>query len=251
MTDERLHQQLDLLQRPTVQLLDDFGAGNASPGSGSAAALMALLATKLLTTVCDKSLTKEECRAHTTTLTHIKRHVAEIEPRLKELFEKDAREFDQVVALRIARDKAESSQEKGKYSRESQELLETATDNAFAVIEECMTLIEHGIAVFEHGWHAVRGDSGAAISVAIASALSGIFITNLNIKTLKGRKYAKSNLERCAQLYDRVAEKQSRAIRCVASLNAEATAAVSSAIQVELTESTAINSSDTPPSPLN
>ncbi len=57
-------QQLELLEKPTTELLDAFGAGNASPGSGSAAALMGLLAVKLLITVCDKSLTKEECQPH-------------------------------------------------------------------------------------------------------------------------------------------------------------------------------------------
>jgi len=72
LEDHTKASQLTLLARPTTELLDEFGAGNASPGSGSAAALMGLLAAKLLITVCDKSLTKPECAEHVVGLTHIK-----------------------------------------------------------------------------------------------------------------------------------------------------------------------------------
>ena len=157
------NKQISLLDRSTGQLLDDFGAGNASPGSGSAAALMGLLAAKLLATVCDKSASKPECKSNERVLTYIKEQVQAVEPRLVELFEKDAKEFDEVVILRIARDKAKSASDKSKLSRQSQELLETATDNAFHIIEQCMKLIDHGVVVFESGWHAIRGDSGAAL----------------------------------------------------------------------------------------
>ncbi|WP_435014166.1 cyclodeaminase/cyclohydrolase family protein [Xanthomonas arboricola] len=222
MTEQQYEKQIALLARPAGELLNDFGAGKASPGSGSAAALMGLLAAKLLVTVCDKSLSKPECKKSESVLAYIKQQIEAIEPRLVDLFEKDAREFDEVVALRIARDKADSPQEKSKLSRQSQELLETATDNAFQIIEHCMKLIDHGVVVFESGWHAVRGDSGAALSAAIAGVMSSIFIANLNIKTLNGRKYAIENLSRCNDFYSELVAKQTKALSCVTSLNAEA-----------------------------
>lgn len=230
MAGQPENKQISLLDRPTGQLLNDFGAGKASPGSGSAAALMGLLAVKLLVTVCDKSASKPECKSNEKVLAYIREQVQAIEPRLIELFEKDAKDFEEVVALRIARDQAESAQDKSKRSRQSQELLETATDNAFHIIEQCMKLIDHGVVVFESGWPSVRGDSGAALSAAIAGVLSGIFIANLNIKTLKGRKYAADNLHRCDALYKELAAKQAKAFSCVTSLNAEAIAS----IQLEL-----------------
>lgn len=51
MDGPQLVSQTSLLTRPASQLLDDFGAGRASPGAGSATALMGLLAAKLLVTV--------------------------------------------------------------------------------------------------------------------------------------------------------------------------------------------------------
>ncbi|WP_175914579.1 cyclodeaminase/cyclohydrolase family protein [Burkholderia metallica] len=216
-----------LLSRSTLQLLDDFGAGNASPGSGSAAALMGLLACKLIVTVCRKSLEKQSCQKDWATLSHIRDQIEkDFEPELRRLFEKDAREFDKVVDLRRKRDATENGQERANLARESNTLLEEATDNAFDIAGICMKLIEHGISAFEGGWHAVRGDSGAAISVAVSGVMSGVFIANLNIKTLKGRRYANANIERCSEIYAELGKKQTRAFACVASLNAEAMAAV-------------------------
>jgi formiminotetrahydrofolate cyclodeaminase len=224
--------QATFLAKPTGKLLDDFGAGKASPGSGSAAALMGLLAVKLLITVCDKSATKPECKKDEKALLYIKQQIQEIEPKLVGLFEKDAREFDEVVAIRVARDRAKTTPEKASLSREANELLETATDNAFEIIDECMKLVDHGVIIFETGWHAVRGDSGAGLSAAIAGVLSGIFIANLNVKTLKGRKYASENLTRCSDLYRKLETKQAKAFSCVTSLNAEALASIQLELEV-------------------
>jgi methenyltetrahydrofolate cyclohydrolase len=56
MADESALNLPAILSRPTSTLLNDFGAGRAAPGSGSASALMALLAIKLLVTVCKKTI---------------------------------------------------------------------------------------------------------------------------------------------------------------------------------------------------
>jgi methenyltetrahydrofolate cyclohydrolase len=216
----------ELLTRPANQLLDDFGAGKASPGSGSAAALMGLLAAKLIRTVCSKSLEKEECRPAEHILRYIQEQMDSCESKLRLLFEKDAREFEEVVQLRKKRDAATTSEAKGNFSRLSNDLLEVATDNAFETVKLCMTLIDHGVAVFENGWVNVRGDSGAAISAAMAAVMSGIFIANLNIKSLRTRRYATDHIDQCAELYAELQKKQEIAFRCVTSLNAEALASL-------------------------
>lgn len=219
------------LAKPTSNLLDDFGAGNASPGSGSAAALMGLLAAKLIITVCNKSIEYSKDEKDKKVFLYIIDQIeTTIEPKLKELFEKDALDFDKVVELRKQRDKETISSKKSALSRESNDLLEKATDYVFEIIELCMSLIDHAVIVFESGWHAVRGDSGASISAAMAGVTSGIFVANLNLKTLKDRKYATSNISRCEDYYSRLQTKQTKAFSCLVSLNSEAL----DAIQLEL-----------------
>lgn len=211
-----------LLAQPANQLLDAFGAGQASPGSGSAAALMGLLAVRLIRTVCLKSLEKEAGRLAEATLRHILDELAATEPALRALFETDAREFKEVVQLRIERDASTDADVRSTLQRRANDLLEVATDNTFEIIDLCMPLINHGVIVFQHGWKAVRGDSGAAISAAIAAITSGLFIANLNIKGLKERNYATDNIGRCTALLELLQQKQLVALGCVTSLNAEA-----------------------------
>lgn len=226
-----LGSQQSLLHKPTNLLLDDFGAGGASPGSGSAAALMGLLAGKLICTVCKKSKQKPECRDNHAVLVYAEEQITnELIPELERLFQKDANDFEEVVRLRRARDETSDKKEKAKLAREANNLLESATENAMEIVALCSKLIDFGVTAFEAGWHAVRGDSGAAISAAIAGVSSGLFVINLNLKSLKGRNYASNNIRACEKMYQSLQIKQSKAFSCVTSLNNEAV----KAIQLEL-----------------
>ncbi|UXU90785.1 cyclodeaminase/cyclohydrolase family protein [Burkholderia sp. S-53] len=220
--DDLVPPNIELLTQPATRLLDAFGAGQASPGSGSAAALMGLLAVKLIRTVCLKSLEKTSDRLTEATLRHILDELVATESTLRALFEKDATEFAEIVRLRMERDRAIDPDIRATLQRRSNDQLEVATDNTFEIIDACLPLINHGVTVFEHGWKAVRGDSGAAISAAIAAITSGLFIANLNIKGLKERKYAKDKIGRCTELLKLLQQKQETALHCVTSLNAEA-----------------------------
>ncbi|WP_395338532.1 cyclodeaminase/cyclohydrolase family protein [Ningiella sp. W23] len=211
-----------LLNKPATELLNDFGAGRASPGSGSAAALLGILSAKMLCTVCDISSGKDECLSFRKDFAYISEQVrGNYEIRLRELFEKDARDFDQVVALRVNRDSATDTNEKAKFSRDSLDLLQTATDYTFEIAEISLKLMEFGVSIFDNGWHAVRGDSGVAISGAMSSVMSSIFIINLNLKTLKRRKYAKDNLKRCQKIQSQLEILQTKAFSCVTSISSE------------------------------
>jgi len=221
----------ELLKLPTNELFDGFGAGKASPGSGSAAALLSLLSAKMVVTVCDISLRKSECSKDHKAFEFISKKIkTEIEPRLKELFEKDAKDFEKVVKLRVLRDKSLDSKEKGKYARESLDMLQVATNYTFEVAEISLALMQHGITIFEQGWHAVRGDSGVSISAAMSGVMSSIFIINLNLKTLKRRKYSSTNIKKCQLLQEKLNILQTRAFSCVTSISSESL----ESIQLEL-----------------
>jgi hypothetical protein len=158
--------------------------------------------------------------------------MAEIDPLLRVLFEMDAREFEEVVRLIGKRESATTPEAKGTLYRHINAMLEGATGNVFEIIDLCLPLIDHGVTVFKDGWGTVRGDSGAAISSAIAAVTSGLFIANLNIKWLKGRRYARDNIGRVTALLATLQQKQLAANACITSLNAEAFAS----IEVEATD---------------
>lgn len=93
---------------PTNQLLEKFGAGRHKPGSGGAAALLSLVACKLLQAVVDLTHGREQYDGvrDQSTLAN-KDLLSDIEPSLKHTFQEDSVQFDKVIRARRQRDAEE------------------------------------------------------------------------------------------------------------------------------------------------
>ena len=99
--------------------------------------------------------------------------------------------------------------------------LQHVTDFVFRISEQCFKLIDHGNFIFDKGYVAVRGDSGAAISAAIAGVTSSIFIINLNLVALSRRSWSKSKKKSCDEMYTKLQKKQFEAFSRVGALSSE------------------------------
>ena len=210
------------LSKPTNELLDEFGAGKAAPGSGSAAALMGLLAAKLIVTVCDLSASKELSERQNSILKVVRSTADARVAILSELFEADAESFERVIEIRKLRDAETRSAERTVLTRQANVELEVATNCVFDICGEVLILIDQATAAFDEGWHAVRGDAGSALSVAIAALTSGLMIIALNLKTLRSRQYAETRYPDLVRLNEQLRERQSRATDRVIRLDREA-----------------------------
>ena len=133
-----------ILDRPASQVLKEFGDGEASPGSGSAAALLSLLSARMIVTVCKISSEKDSCKDYKKEFKYIAEEVSiNLEEKLRVLFEKDAREFEKVVKLREKRNNTTEPTEKAKYTREALDLLEKTTENIFEIAEISFDLVKY------------------------------------------------------------------------------------------------------------
>ncbi len=179
-----------LIELPTSTLLEKFGSGTHAPGSGSAAALMGLLSARLIVTVTKLSLQKAEYQRDHAKIEFVARKITtEIEPSLRDLFQRDATTFDEVIKARIARDHATDEKERRRHGEVALEKLKLATDIPFQIGDACLALIDHGAAVFDMGFKGARGDTGAAISASVAGAMAAIFVINLNLKSFRGSEW--------------------------------------------------------------
>lgn len=211
-----------LMTLPANQLLDKFGAGSHKPGSGSAAALMGILAGKLIITVGKLSLAKPKyAKDHSKIQYIIERIEQNIELELLKLFDQDAVIFDDVISLRVARDKAPNEKEKRRLGEQANEKLREATDIPIKICELCIRLIDHGVAMFDMGFEAARGDSGAGVSAAVAGAMSSVFVINLNLKSFRDSEWAKSRRKRVNELQKTLEVKQLEAFGRVSQLKEE------------------------------
>ena len=100
---------IPLLGITIKKLLEKIGAGNHKPGSGSAAALQAMVSSKLLATVIDITNDDDHRQFYLEslpTLLLMDKAIRErIFPRLCELFQLDSTQFDKTITLRKARNK--------------------------------------------------------------------------------------------------------------------------------------------------
>lgn len=195
----------NLLDLKASVLLDKFGKGGHVPGSGSAAALMGLLAAKLLITVGTLTLRRPKYQKHHDA---VRKALQDIEvricPALSALFQDDASVFDAVIASRKARDRAKETSAFESLEESSKEDLKLATDIPLRIAEVCLDLIEHAILIFDHGFEGARGDSGAGLSSAFAGANSAVFIVNLNLKSFNGTYWARHQRTRCDEIRERL-----------------------------------------------
>lgn len=225
-----------LLTRPATELLDEFGAGKPTPGSGSAAALMGILSAKLIQTVCLKSIEKDKKPKSVSRFQFIIGQSTDSERKLRVAFADDSKVFEEVIRHRRERDQAADKNAASQHMRRANELLEQGTDGLFDIAEECLKLVDLGISVFEEGWPHVRGDAGAAICAAMSGAMSCLFIISLNAKTLKDRMYASNCMTNCNDLSARVQAKQTKAFSCAGSISAEALDAIQFSMNIKAAE---------------
>lgn len=237
-----------LLELPTDNLLQEFGAGQPTPGSGSAACLMGLLSASLIVTVCKKSIKKwnEEFNSSATPNTErtkirkdikqFKEILTDVEnnivPELKKLFESDSDLFQKVVEYRNERDRTEDRIKKRQLQRKSNDKLEKTNGFLQEAIKLCLKLGEYGLIVFDSGLNYIRGDSGVAISSAFAGVLSGIFVLNLNVKVLKKRKTSPKILKYCEESKNSLIKLQDQAFKRLYTLRSEA----AESLQISLPE---------------
>jgi dihydrofolate reductase len=179
-------------------LLRLFGAGEPIPGSGAAAALQALLGAYLILTVLRISRERNPSRDNRRVFAQYSYEVSSaIVPRLRSLFLEDIEVFGQVVPLRQRRSAAKGT-EKARITRELNGRMAEATaipNQVFGIATELFKIAEY---LYENGYAAVRGDSGAAMSSALSAMLSCSFVIGLNAKTLS-RSAGESWIDRAAE----------------------------------------------------
>lgn len=210
------------LKLPADVLLNKFGSGGHAPGSGSATALIGLVAANLAYTVAQLTTKRDAYKTHHTEAAVICTRIHTILiPKLTELFQRDAEAFNKVVESRVTRDNASDATEKERLSAISLSEQKLATAIPFEIANVCMELIDHAARLFDVGFRAARGDTGVALTAAVAGVLSAVFVINLNLIPFKGNYWALQRRHECDQLQQVAVEKYEAALMRVNELRAE------------------------------
>jgi formiminotetrahydrofolate cyclodeaminase len=213
----------DLITLPADQLLTKFGAGKHKPGSGSAAALVGLVACKLVQTVISLSHRRAEYQGVDRQLTLIYQDIlGDIEPSLMAAVQEDSEQFDRVFQARLLRDNETDQAKKKQLSEKALNELRIGTDIPIRIAEMCLTLCEKAILVFDLGFKSARGDSGVAISAALAGASGCLAIIFLNLGSFRGGEWALQTRKKADELSRRVQDLQIQLVERINRLQQEA-----------------------------
>lgn len=219
-------EDVKLIELPAGELLARFGAGQATPGSGCAAALMALLAVKLIGAIAKLTIEKGSSARHAEQCSVMLMVLEDrIAPRLMDLFEMDATLFEEVIALRTARNAADDAKEKRKLAELANQKLRSATDILFEIAENAHQVLQNGVAVYRIGFRPAMGDAGAGISAAIAAITTCIFVVNLNVRVSRAQ-WAVDAKAKCDALQARLEAQQAEMFSLVAESGREAATAI-------------------------
>ncbi|MEZ7137879.1 cyclodeaminase/cyclohydrolase family protein [Komagataeibacter sp. SM21] len=216
----------NLLHLPTAELLNRFGEGNATPGSGSAAALMALLASSIICALAKltiSSLTKKAVDEKNsekaasiaerlkTAKSIVKGLEEDIVPQLKDLFEDDSREFQEAIDARKKRDNTTDHFTKKSCDALALNKLITANEILLKIADLSFEICDHGLSIWSIGLNYAKGDAGAGINGSLAAITTCLQVAYVNVQTLgkePDQKEARKAKQACAKIQNKLIEKQ-------------------------------------------
>lgn len=175
----------DYLNLPAKELLDEYGTGSHVPGSGSAAAMGAMIGAQLAITVCKLTCQKPKYKDKHIQVEHLQKELEIIFNKLKSYFYRDIEIFSNVSKLRVQRNQTLIIEERDKFQRAQLEQLKLASDIPLFIADESFRLAEIGIILFDSGFQSARGDSGVAIANGIGAATGALFVILLNLKSFQ------------------------------------------------------------------
>ncbi len=136
--------------------------------------------------------------------------------------QEDAECFDRVIAARRLRDAETDKTKRRALAEKALAELRTATEIPIAITEACLKLADKATLVFDLGFKAARGDSGVAISSALAGAQGSLSIIYLNLTSFKGSEWAIRTRVRADDLAIRVQSHQMQLLERISRLQKEA-----------------------------
>lgn len=201
----------------SVQIfLDELASKQATPGGGSAAAVMGAQAAALTSMVCNLTIGKPKYAAVEAKMQALLAESEALRETLTGMIKADVEVFDKLMAC-YGLPKT-SDEEKACRTQQIQEVLREATLVPLACAKACAQAIELSRVAAEHGNLGVISDAGVAAMAGYAGLKSAALNVQINAASLKDRPFAEAQLAELdgllqagehatAQIYQLVREK--------------------------------------------
>lgn len=177
-----------MMQASIEEFLERLASREATPGGGSAAAVMGAMGAALVSMVCNVSFGKKGCESAEPELKALLAESETLRRRLADLLEQDIAAFDGLMAA-YKRPKT-TEEDKAARSQAIQASLKRATEVPLECARGCEHVIRLAHRASELGYREVVSDAGVGAQAAVAAARSAALNVEINAPALKDRAFA-------------------------------------------------------------
>lgn len=177
--------EIKLIENLASDLLQKFGRGKATPGSGSAAAFQGMLSAQLIITVIKLTNKAKYKPTYDEYLPELNKMQLEIEnaiyPALEDLFQRDSDEFDKYILLLKEREVETDVTRKALRETRILDQLRVVTESALSIGKLNVKVANASAYIFDNAFKDVRGDSAVALNGAVGAVAGCLAIIELNL----------------------------------------------------------------------
>lgn len=188
----------EIKDKSVEQFLDELASKQATPGGGSAAAVMGAQAAALVAMVCNLTIGKPKYAEVEAEMLVLLQQADQLRATLLGMIKADVDVFDKLMAC-YGLPKA-TDEEKSERSRQIQLVLREATDVPLQCAKACAEAIGLCRVAAEKGSLAVISDAGVAVMAAYAGLKSAALNVYINAGSLKDREFAEAKLAELSQV---------------------------------------------------
>jgi formiminotetrahydrofolate cyclodeaminase len=172
------------------KFLDELASSKATPGGGSAAAVMGAMGAALVSMVCNLTIGKKNYVEVEPEMRAILADSEALRSRIAGMVAEDVAAFDQLMAAYgLPKD---SDEQKAARSAAIQDGLKGATDAPLACARACADAITLAVRVAEKGNKGVISDAGVGALAAQAALRSAALNVYINVPMIKDPAFAES-----------------------------------------------------------
>lgn len=182
----------EIKDKSVQKFLDELASKSATPGGGSAAAVMGAQAAALVSMVCNLTLGKPNYVEVEADMRALLEQSEALREKLTGMIKADVDVFDRLMACYgLPKD---SDAEKAARSAAIQAVLKEATEVPLACARACRDAIELSKIAADKGSLGVISDAGAAVMAAYGGLKSAALNVYINTNSLKDRPFAEAKV---------------------------------------------------------
>ena len=184
--------------------LDELASKSATPGGGSAAALMGAQGAALVSMVCNLTIGKPKFAEVEAELQEVLGKAETLRNQLTGLIQADIDVFNRLMSKYSL--PKESDDEKAIRTAAIQEVLKDATEVPMQCVHACADVIRLSKIAAELGNPSAVSDAGAAVMAAYGGLKSSALNVYINVRSLKDNAYADAKLLELEQASEGIEE---------------------------------------------